>query len=207
MRLIIRVILVLVAISGSAIPTASAAGLLISIDQLQQTAGSGSFQVILTNTEDPAGITYRVAGFTFELLSTHGSGLKFQGAEYPTSDLPGYLFEGTGQTVLDSAIPLSYDEFPTAHFSGADTEFVETSIPIGPGVSFSLGLITFETPSPVSLGSLQELIVRAGTVLSDENFEPIPYSLPNTSVPEPSSWVTLALGSIGVIGVASRHRT
>lgn len=188
-------------------PSASAAGLLISLDKFQQAGGSGSFEVLLTNTEAPGGTTYNVAGFTFELLAIPGTDWSFTGADYPTSGAPAHIFEGTGQTLLDPSIPLSADLFPNTGFSGSDTEFVSSSVPVAPGDLFSLGLASFTSTSNISLNDLQRMIVAAGTSLSDENFNPIPYALPYSAVPEPSSLVLTGLaGFLAVGGTCARRR-
>jgi hypothetical protein len=189
------------------VPSASGAGLLISIGELEQSGGSGSFEVLLTNTEPVVGTTFNIAGFSFELLAAPGSGITFTAADYPTSGPAPYIFDGTGQTTLDPTIPLSEDAFPNTNFSGADTEFTYASIPVAPGDMFSLGLISFTATSTVSLGELQGLVVRAGTTLSDENFQPIAYSLAAASVPEPSSLVMAAVGGALVLVVAVARRT
>jgi len=192
--------LVIIAILG--IPSVSAAGLLISIDDLNQSAGSGSFELLLTNTETPGGTTYDIAGFSFE-LNAAGSGVMFTAADYPAS---GYVFDGTGQTSLDPTIPLSTNTFPTSDVSGSDVEFIDSSITVAPGDVFSLALISFTSPTPDTVSGLESLIDTKGTVLSDANVRPIPYSLPNASVPEPSSVVMLGLGSLGLMGLTWRRR-
>lgn len=189
------------------VQSASAAGLLVSLDKLQKAGGSGSFEVLLTNTELPGGTTYDVAGFSFELLAIPGTDLSFTAADYPTSGAPPYIFEGTGQTLLDPSIPLSADLFPNAGFSGSDIEFALLSIPIAPGDVFSLGLVSFTSTSSISLSDIQGTIVAAGTSISDENFDPIPYSLPNAAVPEPSSLVMTCLaGGLILGGLRARRR-
>lgn len=199
---------ILAAFAGLVFPSVSVADLLISIDDLNQSSGSGSFKVTLANTEGPGGTTYQVAAFSFELLSAPGSGLEFTAADYPTSGSPPYIFDGTGQTSVDPTILLSSYTFANTHFSGADSEFTQSWIPVAPGDGFSLGLVSFTAASPVSLGDLQSLIVKAGTVLSDENFDPIPYSLPGIAVPEPSTLTTACLAvALGLAGASRRSES
>ncbi len=195
----------LLVLTSLGVPSASA-GLLVSIDKLQQAGGNGSFEVLLTNTEPLGGTSYGLAGFSFELLAAPGSGITFTAADYPTSGSPAYIFDGTGQTSLDPTIPLSSDTFSNSHFSAADTEFSFLSIPVNPGDSFSLGLISFSATSTLSLANLQGLIVSGGTILSDENFQPIPYSMSGSAVPEPSSVVLFGLAGALMLAAGRRFR-
>ena len=180
---------------------ASASGLLISIDGLTQSSGSGSFELVLTNTEDPGGTTFGIAGFSFE-LNGGGSGLLVTSADYPTGT-PAYIFEGTGQSSLDPTIPLSTDTFPTADVSGADVYFGLSglSAPVAPGDALALALITFTSPDPITINDLVAMIDTRSTVLSDENFRPIGYSLPVTAVPEPSSLAMVVLAGTLLTGL------
>jgi hypothetical protein len=192
-------------LAGLGVPSASA-GLLISIDALEQAGGNGSFEVVLTNTEAAGGSTYGIAGFTFDLLAAPGSGLTFTAADYPAPAALPYIFEGTGLASFEPSITLSDAIFPTDHIIGGDVEFVLPSIPVAPGDRFSLGLISFTAASTVALDDLQGIIVRAGTSLSDENADPIPYALPNTAVPEPSSLILTGLAGGLVLGALHARR-
>lgn len=191
-------VMIVLAVAMMGAPSASA-GLLISVEGLTQSAGSGSFEVTLSNTNAPGGTTYDVAGFTFELIAAPGSGLTFTAADYPAGAIP-YIFEGVGQTTLDPTIPLSYDSFPTADVNGADSAILAASVSVASGDKFSLGLVSFASAVPVLLSEIQSMIVRSGTSLSDENFDPIPYTLPNAAVPEPSSLVLTGLAAGLVLG-------
>jgi len=179
--------------------SASAAGLLISIDDLNQSGGKGSFELLLTNTDVPGGTTYDIAGFSFE-LNAAASGLIFTAADYP-SGTPAYIFDGTGQTTQDPTIPLSTNAFPTSDVSGSDTEFTSSSIAVAPGDVFSLALISFTSPTPVTVSGLESLISTSGTVLSDANLKAIAYSLPSTAVPEPSSVAMVALAGTLILSL------
>jgi hypothetical protein len=200
MKLIAKHLVILIAFLIAGTPPAAASGLLISIGGLDQSGVDGSFEVLLTNTEFPGGTTYEIAGFSFELLGTPGSGLTFTAADYPTGSPP-YIFDGTGQASLDPSIPLSNDLFPNTHFSGADVEFVAPSIAVVPGAVFSLGLVSFTSISTVTADELVGTIVREGTVISDPGFQSIPYALPNTAVPEPPSWTLISLAGAIILGL------
>lgn len=189
--------------------SASAGGLAVTIDDLTQSGNTGSFQVILQNTESAGGTVFDVASFTFELEVDSASGLQFTAADYPVSGVvPPYIFDGTGFGAIFS-IPLSSTTFPSYNVVGSDAEFVSLpGIPVNPGDVFALGVISFEATTNVALDTLLTSFVRSGTSFSDGTGREIPYSLPNVAVPEPHSLVLCAAGGlfIGVFGVSRRTR-
>jgi hypothetical protein len=186
-----------------------AAGLVISIDNVMgPTAGAGTFEVLLTNTELLGGSSFGVASFTFELSVPSGTGVQFTDATTATVGAP-YLFEGTGGASVDPGFTLSLDSFPNTGFIGSDTEFTFPSITVDPAQTFSLGLISYAVAANALPGNVPISFVAAGTSLADASGGPIPFNTDSRNgvipVPEPSSLV-LALIGLGTSLLGARLR-
>ena len=195
--------------------SAQAAGLLMSIDDIQLSGSSGTFEVLLANTESPTGKSYDISSFTFEVAAPAGSSMQFTDATIATAAAP-YLFDGTGQGAIDPAFTLPVDPslLPSSGLVAADSQFVGTG-PLGdqyfttiaPGVTFSLGLVSFTfTPGEPPAGLVPSLVAGPGTSLSDVNGKSINFSFPDAAVPEPSSLVMTLVG-VGILLVPRRRRT
>lgn len=135
-------LLALLAVATLAMPSASAAGLLMSIDDaLETSSGVGSFEVILTNTGVPGGAGYDISAFSFKVSAPAGSSMMFTDASIATSAAP-YLLEGIGRAVFDPSFKLAVEpgSLPAPDLIGGDAQFVGTGplsadlfTPIAPG--------------------------------------------------------------------------
>jgi hypothetical protein len=194
------------------------AGFIMSLDNVTgPSAGTGTFEVWLTNTNLLGGDTYDVAAFSFELSLPTGSGVQFTSATTSTVGAT-YLFQGTGGASIDPSFTLSLDSFPNSSFSGSDTEFTYPSIPVGPGASFGLGFVSYAVSPQAMPGDVQISFISDGTSVSDANGLSIPgfrsddsqgiihINGGNATVPEPSSFILMSAGILlAVMAGCRRH--
>ncbi len=155
------------------------------------TAGSGTFEVLLTNT----GPSVAVAAFSFEVTVDPSSGVQFTGATTETVSAP-YIFEGTGGLPDPTSLPTG--PVPTTDLVGADAEFTYSSIAVGTGGTFGLGMISYSVSPQAPPVDVPISFVAAGTSLTDPTLPsglPIPFVTDDTGgviplassvVPEPS---------------------
>lgn len=175
---------------------ANAWDLVMSVDDVTgPTAGAGTFEVLLANTNLPGGSTFDVASFTFEILVPSNSGVHFTSATTATSAAP-YIFFGTGGASVDPSFQLSVDGFPNTDVSASDTEFSFPSIPVGPGQTFGLGRISYSVDPQAPTGDVPISFIPSGTSLSDGLGNPIVFATDSrngvihiaaNAVPEPST--------------------
>jgi hypothetical protein len=201
-----------------------AAGLVISAPAITASAGSsGSFLVLITDT-DPAGSTpYNVAGDSFELTLTGPASIMFTGATTATDVSPfntPYIYAHSIDN--DYSIPLYTAPtipFPTTDFMAADSYDFGYSpgyTMLNPGDVYALGLVSYTISPTATPGSVDTIgFVAATTGLTDNNLPPNP--IPSTtmngsimiasSVPEPSTWAMamIAIG-LGPLVFGSRRR-
>ena len=187
---------------------AHAGSLVMSIDNVTgPSAGQGTFDVLLTNTNPAGGTSYDVASFSFELSVPASSGVQFTGASTAFVS-PAYIFAGTGGASIDPTFTLSLDSFPNTQFSGSDTEFTYPSIAVGPGAVFGLGLISYSVSPQAPAGDVPISFVLARSSVSDPSGAAIAdfqtdstngiIHLGVSTIPEPSSFL---LATIGIAGV------
>ncbi len=136
----------LAAILGGAVPC-SAAGLMIEAPNLFAAPGSsGSFDLLLVNTNASGGTSYDVSSDQFVLSLSGPLGITFTGVSIDTVAAP-YIFVSSG-TTQPGGLPLSTDSFPNTTFTGADTEF---AIPgyrtLNPGDTFGLADVSYAVSS------------------------------------------------------------
>jgi hypothetical protein len=179
----------------------------MSIDRVTgPTAGAGTFEVLLTNTNPAGGQGFDVASFTFELMVPATSGVRFTGATTATVSAP-YIFAGTGGASVDPNFMLSLDTFPNTGFSGTDAEFTFPSITVAPGNVFGLGFVTYAVLAGAPPGDVPISFVPPGTSLSDASGTPIGFQTDATkgvihisgaAFPEPSS-LLMAFTGLGTV--------
>src|SRR5262249_52342784 len=119
-RLALAAVLVLAATLGPALPC-RAAGLVMEVPNLTGPPGSsGSFDVLLVNTNPAGGASYDVAADSIELAVLGPLGATFTGVSIDTTTAP-YIYVTSGTTVGGG--PFSLDTFPNTQFTASDSEF------------------------------------------------------------------------------------
>ena len=150
-----RVIAVaLAAIVGGAVPC-SAGGLVIEAPNLTATPGSsGSFDLLLVNTNPTGGTSYDVSSDQFVLSVSGPLGITFTGVSIATDPVAApYIFVSSG-TTQPGGPPLSTDTFPNTTFTGADAEFASPYYrTVNPGQTFGLAHVSYAVSSSTPKGT------------------------------------------------------
>jgi hypothetical protein len=201
-RLALAVALMLTATLGPAVPC-RAAGLVIEAPNVIAAPGSsGSFDVLLVNTNPAGGASYDVAADSLGLSLVGPLSVTFTGVSIDTVAAP-YIYVTSGTTV-PGGLPLSLDTFPNTQFTASDSEFASPGFrTVDPGQTFGLAHVSFAISPTSPLGTDTIAFVSPTTSLSDQNGNAIPVSLVSgsiASVPEPSALaeaVTAALIGLG----------
>lgn len=203
---VLAVISGLLALTNS--PATAHAGLILSVGDYQQTSATGgTFEITLSNTDSQ---TYHVASFSFGLMLPASSGVQFAAVSTATV-AHDYIFDGTGAASVDPNFMFSFDVFPNTDFTASDTEFTMLSIAVAPGISFGLGLVTYEIGPGPPAGTVPISFVASGTSLSDADGNAIPFtsqggSIQVQGVPEPSTLILLASAAATLLLVSSARR-
>ncbi len=172
------------------------ADLVISAPIISAAAGStGSFDVIVTDTDPAGSAPYQVAGDDIQLTLSGPAGVTFTGVSIDTSITYLYVDSATNYGVG----PLSLDPFPNTSFTASDSEFGGTGYDtISPGQSFGLVHVTYAVDAAAAAGD-HPLTLGPNTGLSDDDGNPVSFTVGAGNlnvVPEPSARLLMATGLI-----------
>jgi hypothetical protein len=196
--------LVLTAIMGRAVPC-RAAGLVIEAPTFTATPGSsGTFDVLLLNTNPAGGDSFNVAADSLGLSLSGPLSVTF--TDVSISTVTPYIYVTSGTT--QGGGPLSLDTFPNAQFTASDSEFGPLGFrTVNPGDVFGLAHVSYSVSSTTGNGTDTIMIAAAPTTsLSDENGNSLPFAITNgliavgVPVPEPRALTqaTIAAAMIGL---------
>ena len=188
-------------------------GLVIAAPILIVTPGSsGSFDVVLMNTNASGGASYDVSVDSLELALSGPAGVAFTDVTINTILFP-YIYT-VSATTLPGSDPLNFGiSFPNTDFAVADADgadpFFRTVNPgdiIRPGeTSLIPSSSTFAGTDTITIASL-----NVGTSLSDINGNAIPFTATNGSItsriPEPSTLIQAATAILIGLGALWRRR-
>jgi hypothetical protein len=176
--------------------------------------GTGTFEILLTDTDGAGSSAYDVGLVNFDLKADSTSGIQFTAAD--TNTTTPYIFYGNSGDITNG-FPLSSDSFPTTEVDGGDNT-IGSPTTMNPGDVYGLANITYTVSPGAALGpaALTFEDVGGGTVAeqSDETALPsaamnstITVGPANAAVPEASSLalLSLALLPLGLLA-AKRHR-
>ena len=208
-----RLTLLLVAGAAVSLGTASpcrAAGLVIEAPTLTSVApgSSGSFDVLLIDTDPTGTAGYNVSGNSLELTLSGPAGFTFTDATVNTS-VP-YIY--VQSTDVNLGVPFSSNTFPNTDFVGGDAEFASPFFrTVNPGDIFGLVHVSY-TVAPTAFGTATITIanLNVDTSLSDINGSLIPFTAVNGSistVPEPATWIQGATAALIGVGGFWRRRS
>jgi hypothetical protein len=204
----------LAAIIGGAVPC-SAGGLVIEAPNLTATPGSsGSFDLLLVNTNSPGGAGYDVSGDEFILSLLGPLGITFTDATIATDPVTApYIFVLSG-TTLPGGSPLSMDTFPNTQFTGVDLEFASPYYrTVNPGQTFGLAHVSYAVSSSTPNGIDTITIAPSPeSLLTDLAGNSIPFGITNgliavgTVIPEPWALTQAATAVLVGLGLFWRRR-
>jgi hypothetical protein len=211
-RAVARFLLLVLAMSlGSALPC-RADGLVIEAPMLTAAPGSsGSFDVVLMNTNAAGGASYGVSIDSLELALSGSAGVVF--TDVTINTIVPYIYV-VSATTLPGSDPLNFGiTFPTRGFTVSDADgadpFFQT---VNPGDTFGLANVAY-TVSPTFSGTDTITIasLNVGTSLSDINGNAIPFtamngSISTTSIPEPSTLILASSALLIGLGTSAWRR-
>jgi hypothetical protein len=177
-------VILLAASDGASLARAS--GLVIEVPNVSaKTGSSGSFDVLLADT-DPVGTAgYFVAADTIGFSIVGSNGVSFTNATINTSSAP-YIFVDSS-TLSPPGTPLSLSTFPNTSFTTSDAEFASPGFRlVNPGDVFGLMNVSYTVSATAPSGSFPLAVDTSGkTSFSDELGNSIPFSVQGGSF-----WVT-----------------
>ena len=205
------IVLAVATLAAGAMPC-FAAGLVIEAPTLTATPGStGSFDLLLTNTNPTGGMSYQVSSDQFMLSLSGPLGITFTGVTIDTVAAP-YIYVMPFTTV--SGTPLSTDTFPNTQFTGADLEFATPAYrTVDPGDTFGLAHVSYAVSSSTPNGiDTISIAPYPGSFLTDEMGNSLPFGVANgliavgVVVPEPWALTQAATAVLIGAGLAWRRR-
>ncbi len=204
----------LATIVGGSVPC-SAGGLVIEAPNLTATPGSsGSFDLLLMNTNLTGGASYEVSSDQFVMSLSGPLGIAFTAVSIATDPVTApYIFVSSG-TTQPGGPPLSADTFPNTTFTGADTEFASPGIrTVNPGDTFGLAHVSYSVSSTTPNG-IDSITIAPSPVslLTMLDGTPISFGFTNgsiavgTVVPEPWALTQASTAVLIGLGLVWRRR-
>src|SRR5271157_5005702 len=174
----------LAAIIGGAVPC-SAGGLVVEAPNLTATSGSsGSFDLLLVNTNAIGGTSYDVSSDQFVLSLSGPLGITFTAVSIATDPVAApYIFVSSG-TTQPGGLPLSIDTFPNTQFTGIDAEFASPGYrTVTPGETFGLAHVSYAVSSSTPNG-IDTITIEPSplSLLTMVDGNPISFGITNGSI-------------------------
>jgi len=184
--------------AGDGVSLARASGLVIEVPNvIAQPGTSGSFDVLLADTDPVGGLGIHVAGDAIGFSIVGSSGVSFTNATINTLSAP-YIYVDSLDQV--QGLPLSTNPFPNTSFIASDSEFASPFFRlVNPGDVFGLMNVSYTVSASAPNGSYSLLVDTSGTTsFSDENGKSIPFTVRGGcfTIPVPPSWI---LGGTGLL--------
>jgi hypothetical protein len=202
LALVVALVLTLTLTLGTAVPC-RADGLVIEAPDLVAAPGSsGSFDVLLVNTNPAGGASFDVAADSLGLSLSGPLSITFTDVSINTAIPYIYVTSGTTQ----GGGPLSLDTFPNTQFTASDSEFALPGFrTLNPGDTFGLAHVSF-TIDPTTVNGTDTIALGGlSTTLSDANGNAIAVTTLDGSirvggVPEPAALTQAATAAL--VGLA-----
>lgn len=195
-RLILPILIVVAVVCGSALPVPAA--IVLSMPE-SLSPGSGSFNVLITNTDSSG--SYTIAGFDLRLTTDSGD---FTAVEIPLS---GYIFQGYSFD-LESPQPFSDDPFSNQGFPAQDTFYDDSLVlggtELGAGQTMVLARVSYQSDSGVDF--VPEFVLSDTKLFDDDEWATeLEVETAQTAIPEPATLVIWSFGLLG-LGVCGWRR-
>jgi len=211
-RLFRMIAVALAAIAGGAVPC-SAGGLMIEAPNLTATPGSsGSFDLLLVNTNAIGGTSYDVSSDQFVLSLSGPLGIAFTGVSIATDPVAAPYIFVLSATTLPGGPPLSMDTFPNTQFTGVDLEFALPGFrTVNPGQTFGLAHVSYTVSSSTPNG-IDTIAPSPDSLLTMVDGTPISFGITNgsiavgTVIPEPWALTQASTAVLIGLGLAWRRR-
>ncbi len=182
-----------------------ATGLVIEAPDLTVSAGSsGSFDLLLVNTNPTGGASYNIAADQFMLTVSGPADIQFTSESINTVAAP-YIFVQSGGSV--------FDQLSTTSFTAADTEFAAPGYrTVNPGDTFGLANVSYSV-SPTTANGTDKLTISLipGTgdfFFYDANSNGIAAGISSQgsirvgpAIPEPWALTQAAIGALVGLGL------
>ena len=195
---------------ASSRPSLCRADLVIEAPTLSAAPGdSGSFDVLITNTNAPGGASYNVSLFTLDFAVTGPAGVTLTSASISTVTPYVFVMPGVNEPGADPFVTSS----TSTSFLASDSEFNPPDFfrAINPGDVFGLAHVFYSVDGTAPLGD-RILHIGAMTQVADANLQSLPFtpvdgtlSVRLRGVPEPSAMALVCLGGITILAVRRRR--
>jgi hypothetical protein len=208
-----RMVLLILMMSQGLIAPCRAAGLMIeALSSSARPGSSGSFDIVLINSNSTGGTSYNVASNSLDISLSGTAGVTINDVNMITS--ANYIF--TQSLDANYGLPFATINTPTS-FSSNDAGDVVNGYPgyqvVNPGETYGLAHVDYTVSSTAAIGSRDTISIESinsGTSLSDENNNGISFAPVNGTViigssvvPEPSALIqgaTAVLIGLGALG-------
>ncbi len=211
-RFTAMVLLILMASQGAITPCRAAGLVIEALSSNALPGSSGSFDIVLINTNATGGTSYDVATNTLAISVSGPAGITINDVTMSTS--ASYIFAES----LDAnyGLPLATINSPPTSFTSSDSGDVVNGYPgyqvVNPGETYGLAHVNYTVSTTAAIGSRDTISIdslNVGTSLSDENGNLLPFTPQNgvvvigSVIPEPSALIqgaTAALIGLGALG-------
>ncbi len=211
-RFTAMVLLILMASQGAITPCRAAGLVIEALSSNALPGSSGSFDIVLINTNATGGTSYDVATNTLDISVSGPAGITINDVTMSTS--ANYIFAES----LDAnyGLPLATINSPPTSFTSSDSGDVVNGYPgyqvVNPGETYGLAHVDYTVSTTAAIGSRDTISIdslNVGTSLSDQNGNLLPFTPQNgvvvigSVIPEPSALIqgaTAALMGLGALG-------
>lgn len=170
----------------------------VALDLIAAPGSSGTFLVLITDTDPMGTAGYDVAGDSFDLTLSGAPAVFFKGATQTGSGGTPYIYADSLSVVF--SVPFYFPTTPTqtTDFIAADAGFGAGTYPgfttIDPGATYALGLVSYSVSASATAGDTIGIGSGLATSLSGSDTNPVAFAttdgsitVAGSAVPEPGT--------------------